>query len=428
MIRADGNRNGKGGRVTSRAHDAREAIDDLRAPRTIRERCHRLLALAQADRLPHFVCDTTQLEATAAYVEAVIREAYPALDIPFHSRWRHFNAGGIDRLSAWSQRLAAHAVDERARCAFDLAITSALLDAGAGADWRYREADSDAVYTRSEGLAIASWHFFLNGGFSSRAGHPWQADAEGLQQVSVAALNEAFQVSSTNPLAGRDGRVALMQALGGTVAQQPLYFGQTAPRLGHLYDYLYAQAKDGILPATTILTTILDSLAPIWPARLTINGVNMGDVWPHSQAGGKGLSAGLVPLHKLSQWLTYSLIEPLQEAGMQVVDVDALTGLAEYRNGGLFIDSGVLQCRHRDTQAQVHLPSAELIVEWRALTVALLDLLAERLRARLGVSSEVMPLIKILEGGTWRAGRRIAAEQRPGGGPPLQIISDGTVF
>jgi hypothetical protein len=372
-----------------------------------------------------------RLEATAAYVEQVLRETYPTLDIPFHSRWRHFNAGGIDRLDDWSQRLAAaHTADERARCAFDLAITSVLLDAGAGAQWHYREVDTQSVYTRSEGLAIASWHFFMSGGFSSRSGHPWQADAEGLKQVSAAALTEAFQVSTTNPLAGCDGRVALMQKLGEAVAQQPLYFGHIAPRPGHLYDYLRAQAEPehGTLPAATILAAVLDSLAPIWPHRVTINGVNMGDVWPHPQAGGEGLSAGLVPLHKLSQWLTYSLIEPLEAGGVQVVGVDDLTGLAEYRNGGLLIDSGVLRCRRRDMQGRAHRPNAEFIVEWRALTVALLDLVAERLRARLGVLPEAMPLVKILEGGTWRAGRRMAAARRPDGGPPLQIISDGTVF
>ena len=46
-----------------------------------------------------------------------------------------------------------------------------------------------------------------------------------------------------------------------------------------------------------------------------------------------------MPLHKLSQWLAYSLIEPLQRAGIAVTDIDGLTGLAEYRNGGLFIDT-----------------------------------------------------------------------------------------
>jgi hypothetical protein len=49
-------------------------------------------------------------------------------------------------------------------------------------------------------------------------------------------------------------------------------------------------------------------------------------------------------------------------------------------------------------------------------------------RAELGVSAEAMPLASVLEGGTWAAGRRAAAERRPGGGPPLTILSDGTVF
>ena len=68
------------------------------------------------------------------------------------------------------------------------------------------------------------------------------------------------------------------------------------------------------------------------------------------------------------------------------------------------------------------------MVEWRALTVALIDRLAERIRARLGLSAEHLPLAKILEGGTWAAGRKIARELRPGGGPPLQLVSDGTLF
>ena len=46
----------------------------------------------------------------------------------------------------------------------------------------------------------------------------------------------------------------------------------------------------------------------------------------------------LVPFHKLSQWLSYSLIESLERSGLKVLHIDQLTGLAEYRNGGLFVD------------------------------------------------------------------------------------------
>lgn len=37
--------------------------------------------------------------------------------------------------------------------------------------------------------------------------------------------------------------------------------------------------------------------------------------------------------------------------------------------------------------------------------------------------------MKVLEGGTWTAGRKIAKEKRPETcGPPIVIVSDGTVF
>jgi hypothetical protein len=110
------------------------------------------------------------------------------------------------------------------------------------------------------------------------------------------------------------------------------------------------------------------------------------------------------------------------------VEIDGLTGLAEYRNGGLFLDSGVLMLADPEAAERPHHVSDPLIVAWRAMTVALLDRMAPLVRERLGVSEPDFPLARMLEGGSWAAGRRIAAERRPGGGPPLKIISDGTVF
>jgi hypothetical protein len=135
-----------------------------------------------------------------------------------------------------------------------------------------------------------------------------------------------------------------------------------------------------------------------------------------------------MPLHKLSQWLTYSLLEPLQTAGFAVTDIDGLTGLAEYRNGGLFIDTGVLALRDAAAARRTHAVGSALVVEWRALTVALLDRLAALIRQRLELDAEALPLAKILQGGTWAAGRQIARKLRPDGSPPLAVVSDGTVF
>jgi Protein of unknown function (DUF1688) len=122
------------------------------------------------------------------------------------------------------------------------------------------------------------------------------------------------------------------------------------------------------------------------------------------------------------------MLEPLQTAGINVTDIDGLTGLAEYRNGGLFVDTGVLAFRDAEAAQREHDVASPLVVEWRALTVALLDRVADVARLRLGLDATVMPLAKILEGGTWAAGRLLARERRAGASPPVKIISDGTVF
>jgi hypothetical protein len=361
-------------------------------------------------------------------VAEVTRDVYPNLDVPFHSRWRHFDVGGLDRVAWLDEQLGACSPAERARCHFDLVMTSVLLDAGAGEHWRYHEARSGQTYARSEGLAVASFHTFSTGLFSSREDYPWQADARGLQSVTEAALADAFQVTTANPLVGLAGRAALLRALGTVLEDAPQYFATGDARLGHLFDYLCARTSAGTLPAGQILLAVLESLGPIWPGRLSVGGVNLGDVWCHSQISGPGLTSGLVPFHKLSQWLTYSLIEPICAAGITVTGIDELTGLAEYRNGGLLLDLELVTPRHDTVLTRAYPPETEVIVEWRALTVALLDCLAVQVRDCLGVSAEAYPLAKILEGGTWRAGRRIAREKRPDGSPPLRLASDGTVF
>jgi hypothetical protein len=111
-----------------------------------------------------------------------------------------------------------------------------------------------------------------------------------------------------------------------------------------------------------------------------------------------------------------------------ITGLDELTGLPEYRNGGLFLDSGVLVLSDPQAATRVHEVASDLVIEWRALTVALLDLLAVEVRRKLGLSATELPLARVLEGGSWSAGRAIARELRQGGGPPLQIRSDGTVF
>jgi hypothetical protein len=392
----------------------------LRTPEAIRERCHALLALAEQDALAHFTFDATRLDDAADYTAAVIRENYPDLAIPYHARWRHFAAGGIDRWGALAVRLRGYDRDEIVRLRIDLCTVSVLLDAGAGASWTYREPGTGQVLTRSEGLAVASLHAFCSGLFSADPRQPFRADADGLSRLTDAALAEAFQVSPDNSLAGVAGRAALLRRLGATLRSRPDLAGVDA-RIGGLLDLWRSRMSGGVLAAREMLATILEMLAPIWPGRLTLVGENLGDVWAHP-------IVGLVPFHKLSQWLSYSMVEVLEQASIAVSGLDDLTGLAEYRNGGLFVDLGVLRLRD-PSLAKTPLPvDHAAIVEWRALTVALLDRMAPLLRARLGRTATELPLARLLQGGTWDAGRRIARKRRADGSPPLVAVSDGTVF
>ena len=395
----------------------------------VRNTAHRMLNLALEGKLDDWRVDLDRLPATADFVASVVRDRYPRLDPPLHARWRHFVFNGRDLGAEILNSRAWPDADARARAAFDLAITSVLLDAGAGPGWSYRDEASALTATRSEGLALASLRWFAAGGMAKDARDPLRADASALQQLDATALNAAFQATATNPLAGAAGRAQLLARLGATVQARPALFALAdSPRPGGLFDVLKSRAVKSVLPAADILELLLDALGSMWEGRPTLEGVPLGDCWPHPALRGPASADHFAPLHKLSQWLTYSLIEPLQAAGIVVTHLDSLTGLAEYRNGGLFVDMGVLVPRDTASWTHTHLVSDPFIVGWRSLTVALLDSIAPPVRLRLGLGDDEFPLAKLLEGGTWAAGRRIASERREGGGPPFQIVSDGTVF
>jgi hypothetical protein len=223
----------------------------------------------------------------------------------------------------------------------------------------------------------------------------------------------------------------LLRRLGEAMQEQPEVFGQSVARPSGIYTQILAPSPEvpytADLAAHDVLSQILLTCSGIWPASNSVGTVPLGDCWRHEAVRGEGLSAGWVPFHKLSQWLTYSLLEPIAWSGVQVRGVEALTALPEYRNGGLLLDTGVLRLRDASAVQETWQPGDELIVEWRALTVALLDELAVELRKLLHLDAERLPLARVLEGGTWAAGRELAQQKR-GGLPPLKVASDGTVF
>jgi hypothetical protein len=385
------------------------AVADLRDVTTVRRRCAEVLAYVRAGDSKHFTLDETRAPDVVERIASITAARFPDLAVPYHSRWRHFG----DRVPALSPQAR-----------IDLAVVSVLLDAGAGPTWSFFDAYG-ATLTRSEGLAVAGLDAFLVGTFSDDPDDPCRVDSTALSRIDADELGWVFQVGPHNPLVGLDGRAELLRRLGAAL-EAPAFGG----RPGGLFDTL---AGDQItVAAKEILRFLLDGLSAIWPSgqSLEVDGRSwpLGDVWEHP--------TGLVPFHKLSQWLTYSLIEPFEWAGVPVTGLDELTGLPEYRNGGLLLDAGLVVPRDPAWATAAVTPADPPVIEWRALTVALLDELAPRVRERLAVDrpadvaerARALPLASLLEGGSWAAGRAIAAERRPGGVPPVTVHSDGTVF
>lgn len=410
---------------------AQEAASLLRSTYTVRERCNQLLERARAGESRWFTVDDAALPNAAQVVAELTRKRFPKGHIPLHSRWRHLEAGGVDRKAQLEHLLGDVNHATRAEAMWDLAFVSVLLDAGAGPDWSYVEPATGQTFTRSEGLAVASFHAFTSGMFSSDPNHPLRVDADGLRALVTDHLASAFQVRANNPLVGLEGRAILLRRFGEAMQEQPEAFGQEVQRPSGLYAQLFAPGPDVAYTADAvvqdILSIILMTCSGIWPTSSFIEGIPLGDCWRHPAVRGEGLSDGWVPFHKLSQWLTYSLLEPVAWSGVQLRGVDALTALAEYRNGGLLMDTGVLRLRDPAMATQTWQPGDEIVVEWRAMTVSLLDELAVHVRKLMHLDAERLPLACVLEGGTWAAGRELAQRER-GGLPPLKVASDGTLF
>ena len=170
-------------------------------------------------------------------------------------------------------------------------------------------------------------------------------------------------------------------------------------------------------------TPTFDYVSPI-PERYAFLALGVDGV----RDAGRGI-AGWAPIQRPDGDRTLVMligVERRYRGGLPAVaDLAAAKGLSD---SALVLDATDARTLGFDgTLRGAHAASSELVVEWRALTIALLDRLAAELRRRLGLDAERLPLAKVLEGGTWAAGRRLAAELRQGA-PPLVVESDGTLF
>ncbi|KAF8232050.1 DUF1688-domain-containing protein [Tricholoma matsutake] len=418
----------------------------LRTLPAIRERCGRVHELAKEGKLQYFDYHPEKEGDVADFCVEIMKRDYGSdfSSIKPHGRWRHLDAGVgrvLSVIAGFHARPNPPDHKEEIRRIIDLFVVSVLLDAGAGNKWVFYEKSSGMRFTRSEGLGVASIHMFEEGLFSSDPHQPSRVDAAGLAEITVEKMAAALQVTDLNPMVGLEGRTSLLTNLSKALKNNPQLFGDDG-RPGNMVDFLESESKmEGetrVVPLAAIWHCLIEGLNPIWPSRIHLGGVSLGDVWPCSALKSESTQLGddLVPFHKLTMWITYSLIEVFQRvANWRVDGLEDLTGLPEYRNGGLLVDHGVLALKPNalpiDPASGLPSvpPSSPAIVEWRAMTVIELDRLAAAIRKKLSLTSEQLTLAQVLEGATWKGGREIAKQKRPEtGGPPIEIESDGTVF
>lgn len=419
-----------------------DSFNYLQSLESVRDRCKLVFEQAKEGKAESFDVDLSKLGLASDYIVKLIERDYGPFNkatlakIPPHGRWLHFGGDRLERL------IAVVGPDQALQAILDLFVVAVLLDAGAGDKWKYNDDATKETFTRSEGLAVAAYYMFMRGLFSSDPANPFQVDSAGLAALTEAELAVGMQVSEDNPVVGLQGRFNLLKKLGAVLEDGSLpYFKGSKPRPSNFTAYLQTKAgSDNQVETDVLWEVVTRGFGAIWPpVGAQAEGRSLGDAWTANVAG----QPTIIPFHKLSQWLTYSLMVPIQKLSpYRFINAQKMTGLPEYRNGGFFTDLGVLNLRAEAKAVGMASPEAskqdgvpafhvhdQTIVEWRALTICLLDMVADDLRGRIGASADELTLPMVLEAGTWKAGRELAAQKRPANkNPPLSIISDGTVF
>lgn len=441
--------------------DKNTNIDYLKSIKSVRETSSEIFNyIKQNGKGKYYSLNLEKVpEVVNFLVDKIITPDYSTVSdlskIPPHGRWQHLDCLNVNRMekliAKWKEDPSTNDI-EICKNIIDLFVFSVLIDAGAGNTWKYYEEETGLKIGRSEGLAVASYYMFLNGQLSNDPkNHPYKVQGERLKNWDLEKdFKPSFQISNENEMTALEGRLKLVVSLGEALVSNKEIFGEDA-RPGNIIDYLYkqklAEYKTPTIDLEQVWSALMNGLIKIWPkSRMVIDGQPLGDCWTLDTIPNK--PNFIVTFHKLTQWLCYSLLVPLQQYGYKftILNTDLQTGLPEYRNGGLFYDFGVIQLLpsvlERGLQKTKHIkkdgavspyeiptyePDDGAIVEWRCLTIGLLDYILPLVNEKLGFN---LQLAQLIEAGSWKGGRVIAMEKRPkiNGGPPIDLLSDGTVF
>jgi GTP cyclohydrolase II len=360
----------------------------------VRESCQEVYNYVKNNKSKYFKINEDKLESGSEYIANYTKNKYPNLNINYHSRLSH--------IENWENEILKWDCDitEKIKRMIDLTFISVFLDAGAGNKWTYIK--DGKKYNRSEGLAMAAFDMFNNGVFSSDSALPTRVNSHKLKNLSRDDLINGFQLTKKNYLIGLDGRLDLLKNFGKILDKNKKYFGKEIARPGNIIDHLGTNQID-----FNELSNIIFNFSELTQ-----------DVHIHTDL------KMYIPYHKLLQWLLYSLIDLFMKFRINVINTETLTALPEYRNGGMIIDLGIIEIKDKTLFNKKHDINSDLIIEWRCLTVILIDIIKEKVNIILNSN---LHLGQLLESGTWKIGRELAKKNR-NGLSPFTILSNGTVM
>ncbi len=396
----------------------------LLSGKAVLQRSKDVLVQARSGDLASLSIDESAIAGTVQLVRREIEATYPDYQLPPWSYWRRLETGGHDRWGMLAGAREFETADAMIRSAADLVVLIAVARQNFRQGWSFEEALSGGRFDGADGTALAVFGMFAAGAFSSAPADPLRADAHALVRMEPEEIAAGFQMEQTADETQLLHLATMFKRLGEVMAMRPDLFeheGETRP--GSLLARIAAENRDQTVSSGLLVERYLEGLTAIWDGGAVLDDVILGDVWAHDGICRTSTPKAFMPFHLPVLEIVHSLVEPLAWAGYMTSDLDRLPGLASLEHCALFIATGVIRLNEDDNVAPLH-----AAIELRAVTLGLLEEIADRLRSELEVDADTLPLICIQQGGTVAAGSKIAMENPAVWEKASKILSAGGVF
>lgn len=404
------------------------AAINLLSAEAVRTRGAVVLDAARAGHLEHIAVDLDLLPAAVSKCVAAINTAYPDHQIPPFGCWRAFEADGVDRWAVLAGTRGFETPSAMLRSAADLAITTHCVSIPVHGGWKWSDPVTGKAYGGRTGLGLGILSMFAAGSFSSDPADPMRVDAHALIRLEETEVAYGLQLDWN-----RDGNaikaiVDLLKRLGEATGMRPdLFETGNETRPGILVDKLAGNAGGAAIDLSECLAELQNGLSPMWAGGASLGDVVLGDAFRHSALLQDEAGPGIVPFHLVPQEMAYALVEPFAWAGLETAALDSLTGLANLEHALLFLDAGVVSLKTSPDNPLDGQPALDRAIELRAVCTGLMDRLAAALRQELDAPAEALPLTCVMEGGTIRAGEKVASDRHEFSARISEILAAGGV-